>query len=120
MARRARSHWFVFVVMTIGIVALAAALTAIGIGVAGSALAWRAWMHHAAPYFLIWRLLLYAVLGGVYLQLWRPRLRSMQAEQADGGAAAHARLVRIERLMVAAIAVVELSNLPDLIGWFHG
>ncbi len=109
-----------FVAATVSAVALATALTAVGIGLTGSALAWRDWMHHAAPYFLIWRLALYAVLGVLYLRVWRPRLRALQADQTDGGAAAHTRLARIERLLIAVVVVVELSNLPDLLGWLRG
>lgn len=78
------------------------------------------WLTAAVPYFLVWRLMLYAVFGSLYVGYWRPRLRARQADQADGGEAAHGRLVRAERLLLVAIVVIEAANAPELIAWLAG
>ncbi len=101
-------------------VVLALALAGLGIGLAGGPAAFRDWMHSITPYALLWRLALYAAGGALYFSRWRPRLRALQREHSDGGAAAHARLVKFERLCLIALAAIEAANLPGLIGWVLG
>lgn len=100
------------------VVILALALLLLGSLFAGSMAAFNNWLVAVAPYALLWRVVLY--IGGttLYVMYWRPRLRALQLQQSDGGTAAHARLVRIERMLLVVIVAIEASNLPDLIDWY--
>lgn len=118
--RRSWSAGGVFVLTWMAVVVLALVLAVIGIQVAGGAMAFRGWMDSATPYALLWRVGVYVIGGMLYIKRFRPRLRTMQRQQSGGGAAAHARLVKIERLLVIALVAIEAANLPDLIGWFRG
>lgn len=102
------------------VVVLALILTAIGIEMAGGAPEFRDWLGAAAPYALVWRLILYVGGGTLYVAHFRPRLRAMQRRQSDGGSAARERLIRIERMAVVVFIAVEVANAPDLIAWISG
>lgn len=104
-----------FVAASAGALALAVAITFIGIWLAGGIIPFHRFMEAGSPYFLGWRLLLYIVLGGLYMRRWRPQLRALQRRQRDGGEAAHYRLKRIEQLLVMAVIGIEAANLLDFL-----
>ena len=110
----------VFVAAWIGVICAAIAVAIIGIALAGGAPAFRDWMSAVTPYALLWRIAVYIVGGTLYITYWRPRLRALQQQQDDGGVAAHARLIKAERMLVIALVVIELANLPGLIDWIRG
>ena len=109
--------WAVFLIAWAAVIVAALAIVAVGVSMAGGAVGFRDWLARIAPYALIWRVGVYAVVGTLYITRWRPRLRAAQQRQTDGGEAAHQRLVRVERMLLVVIAVIEAANLPDLIGW---
>jgi len=110
----------VFVGTWTAVIAAAIAVAILGIALAGGAPAFRDWMAAATPYALLWRIAVYAIGGTLYITHWRPRLRTLQRQQADGGAASHARLVKVERMLVIALVAIEVANLPGLIDWIRG
>lgn len=110
----------VFVAAWIGVICAAIAVAIIGIALAGGAPAFRDWMSAATPYALLWRIAVYAIGCTLYITHWRPRLRSLQQQQADSNAASHARLVKVERMLVIALVAIEVANLPGLIDWIRG
>ncbi|MFC4729455.1 hypothetical protein [Coralloluteibacterium thermophilus] len=76
----------------------------VGIRMAGSIEDWHQWMRAHAGWFLVWRLLLYAVT--VYGWLWMRR--RLHAREPDGGA--RQRLLRVEIAAVLAVVALEVSR----------
>lgn len=118
--RRSWTAGAVFVASWLAVIVLVLMLVGLGIQFAGGATAFRGWLDSMTPYALLWRIAVYVVGGTLYITRFRPRLRAMQQQQADGGDAAHARLIKIERLLLIVLVVIEVANLPDLIGWLRG
>jgi hypothetical protein len=71
---------------------------------AGGIDGWRQWMDAHAGWFLVWRLLLYAVT--VYGWLWMRR--RLHAREPEGGA--RQRLLRVEVAAVLAVVALEVSQ----------
>jgi hypothetical protein len=85
------------------VLALAAAANVLGIYLFGSIAAWETWMRDHAGYFLVWRLLLYAMT--IYGWLWmRRRLLAREPDHAT-------RLRCAELAAVAAITLLEAGTL---------
>lgn len=106
----------VFAIACLGTALLLLILVAVGVLLAGDLVAFDAWLTRAAPYALAARLVVYGVVGTLYVGLWRPRLRNRQQQMADGGAAGHARLIRIERMLAVVLILIEIANVMELIG----
>lgn len=120
---RSKRHWStsaVFLVAWAAVIGLCLLLTWIGVELSGGPLAFRSWTNAMTPYSLIWRIFVYVVGGMFYIQYFRPKLRDMQQRQSDDGAAAHARLVKVERMLLVVLVVMEASNLPGIISWIQG
>lgn len=84
---------------------IAATVNLAGIRIVGSIVGWERWLHAHAARFLAWRLVLYA--GTAYGWWWmRRRLR-----QREPSTEAHQRLLRIEVAAVAALVLLEGSQL---------
>lgn len=98
------------------VVLLSGMIASVAISMLGSLTAFRAAMHVAAPWLFLWRCGLYA-LGFV---LWRYRLRPRTVARLrhdqDGGQAAYAMLVRLERHVLVVLALIELYNLYNWLG----
>lgn len=109
--------WAVFLIAWVAVIIVAFAIVAVGMSMAGGAVPFRDWVAYIAPYALIWRVGVYILVGTLYITRWRPRLRAGQQRQTDGGDAAHQRLVRVERMLLVVLVVIEAANLPDLIHW---
>lgn len=71
----------------------------------------------AAPAFLVWRLLMYALLVLAWMGQLRKRVVRWLKEDADGGAESLARLHRLECAVVMLSVVVEVYNLYA--AWGH-
>ena len=82
----------------------AAVVNLVGIRMAGGIDGWRQWMDAHAGWFLVWRLLLYAVT--VYGWLWMRR--RLHAREPEGGA--RPRLLRVEVAAVLAVVALEASQ----------
>lgn len=109
-----------FVVVTLGVLLVAFIAAGLALQWAGSKTAFDQWMLAATPYFLLWRIGLYAVVGTLYIKVWRPRLRARQCRQSDRGEASRQRLVRAERMLMVALVAIEATNVPDIIAWVSG
>lgn len=110
----------VFAAGAVAALVLAGATAVLGLSLSGGPVAFQAWLTAATPWFVLWRLCLYVVGGALYVTYWRPRLRDLQRRQSDAGEAGRQRLLRVERLMVVTIAIIEVANLIDLFNWFSG
>lgn len=109
-----------FVVVALAVLVAAFVIAALGMQLAGGPDAFNLWLTAATPWFLLWHVVLYSVGGTLYLAHWRPRLRAAQRNQADGGEAARQRLVRLERMLIVVLIVIEATNVPDVIAWLSG
>lgn len=86
-------------------IAAAAIANLVGIRMAGDIRSWEAWLRQQSLWFLIWRLVLYAVIvaGWIWMR------RRVLAREPDG--ATGQRLRRLEIAAVAAFLVLETSLL---------
>lgn len=109
-----------FIVVTLGVLVVAFIAAALALQWAGGKTAFDQWLVAATPYFLLWRVGLYGVVGTLYFKLWRPRLRAWHRRQPDGGEAGRQRLVRAERMLMVALVAIEATNVPDIIAWVSG
>lgn len=108
--------------LLVGVVALVATflvagfIVTVGVRLAGSLTAWQAAMDSAAPLLLGWRLVVYGVLGWLWLRHWRPRVLATLVEDRDGGAKARHTLVRLERLVLGIVVALEMINATKWLG----
>lgn len=84
---------------------IAVALTLAGIHIVGSIDGWQRWLHEHSVHFFVWRVFLYAATGCGW---WWMRKRLLQREAA---AETHQRLLRVELAIVAALVLLEGSQL---------
>lgn len=85
----------------VGSLALALGISWLGVRYAGSLTVFRVWLDDVAPWLLVWRLALYALIAGLWFQQVRRRLL-----QQTGNLAA---VRRIEWLMAGMTLMVELN-----------
>jgi len=110
------SRWKLFFGLWAILLGLSVAVTAIGSLLAGGLQEWHALMTRLTPWWVVWRLGLYLVIGVLYWRRWRPRILVSVARDQDGGAAARYRLGRSERAVVIVIATLELFNVLSYAG----
>ncbi|QRI92994.1 hypothetical protein JQN63_14410 [Delftia lacustris] len=84
-------------------IAAAVAANVVGIALIGSIDGWQRWLHHTAPYFLVWRLGLYGALIYAWLRVRRTQLAWRQRGPA------RQQLRRAEIAALLALAVQEIS-----------
>ena len=94
----------VMLAWTFLLIAIAVIVNLLGIRLVGSVENWQRWMHEHARFFLLWRLLLYAIT--VYGWLWMRR-RLLAREP---GNTTRQRLRRAEISAVLAVILLETSQ----------
>ena len=110
------SRWKLFFGLWAILLGLSLVLTTIGSLLAGGLQEWHALMTRLTPWWVVWRLGLYLVIGGLYWLRWRPRILASVARDHDGCAVARYRLRRSERAVVIVIATLELFNILSYAG----
>lgn len=98
------------------VVLLSGVIVSVGASLMGGMTAYQSAMDSAAPMLLLWRLGLYGLGFVIWWYKFRPRAVASLRHDRDGGQAAYAMLVRLERHVLIVVALIELYNLIDWLG----
>lgn len=116
MLKKLKIHWLfnrsiaLFLVSVLVLMSVAFFINMIGIHVTGTIDNWRNYLSQNAPYFLMWRLVLYSLM--IFGWLWvKKRLIAREYSQDEQSTTVlKQRLLRIELATAIAFVMLEVSN----------